>query len=77
MKRVIALLLVTIGVVGCATPQQNAALAGAVVGAAVMTSIHNSQQPPTRVVTCSYVRGGYVGRDQYGQPMFRYHKVCN
>ena len=43
MNKIIITMLFGIGLTSCATPQQNAALAGAVVGAAVGASIHNSQ----------------------------------
>lgn len=78
MKRLICLAAISASLVGCATPQQNAALAGAIVGATIMGAayIPPPQQYTVRP-TCTYVRGGYVGRDAYGNPMFRYHQVCN
>lgn len=74
MKRLVVAFGIVASLAGCATPQQNAALAGAVVGAAVMSSVYTPQ--PVRPVTCHYVRGGYVGHDVYGRPMFQYHQVC-
>lgn len=74
MKKLIAITMLSATLVGCATPQQNAALAGAVLGAAVVSSTYNA--PPPRPVYCSYVRGAYIGRDAYGRPMFEYHQVC-
>lgn len=74
MKSVIGIALVSLGLVGCATPQQNAALAGAVIGAAVMSSAYIP--PPPRELYCSYVRGAYRGTDVYGRPVFEYRKVC-
>lgn len=83
MKRLIGIAVVSVGLVGCATPQQNAALAGAIVGATVMSAVHApmvQHAPPTyhvRPIRCTYVRGGGAGFDAYGNPMFKYHKVCN
>lgn len=46
---------------GCATPQQNAALTGAIVGAAVAVSINTPPPPPPRKFCHSTIY-----RDQFG-----------
>jgi hypothetical protein len=66
MKYLVA--IIAVGLVGCATPQQNAALAGAVIGAAVATSVN---QPPPRPVRC-YTE--YIGYDVWHRPVYR--QVC-
>lgn len=78
MKRLFVLAVISASLVGCATPQQNAALAGAIVGATVMSATYTP--PPVyqvRPVRCTYIRGGGAGYDLYGNPMFKYHKVCS
>ncbi len=75
MKKLIGITVFSLSLVGCATPQQNAALAGAVIGASVAATVY-APQPAPRPVVCNYVRGAYVGRDAYGNPMFEYRKVC-
>lgn len=78
MKRLVGIAAISISLVGCATPQQNAALAGAIIGATIMGAAYIPPPEHTvRPVSCTYVRGGYAGRDAYGNPMFKYHKVCN
>jgi len=65
----LVLVLAAVGLVGCATPSQNAALVGAVIGAAVVNSVNNP--PPPRVVHC-HLR--LIGYDVYRRPM--YQQVC-
>lgn len=50
MYKLIGAILVTGSLVGCATPAQNAALAGAVVGAAVASSVY--VPPPAPRMNC-------------------------
>ena len=84
MKRVIGAVFVLASLVGCATPQQNAALTGAVVGAAVMSSVYAHPQPPQqhhhyhhvpRPVHCSHTRT-IVGYDYYNRPILQTYQVC-
>lgn len=78
MKRLFGLAVISASLVGCATPQQNAALAGAIVGATVMSAAYIPPPVhPVRPIRCTYVRGGGAGYDAYGNPLFKYHKVCN
>lgn len=65
--------------VGCATPAQNAALIGAVVGATIVSASHphhHHHNTYSYYPRCTYVRGAYAGRDVYGNPMFQYRYVC-
>lgn len=73
MKRLIGAVVILGSLVGCATPQQNAALAGAVVGAAVMSSVY--VQPAPRPLHC-YTTRSVVGYDIYNRPVFQHRQVC-
>jgi len=91
MKRLVGILIVGLSLVGCATPQQNAALAGAVAGAVIGASIEQNSRYPAqrphypappppvyhypRPVHCSSVPV-IVGYDVYGRPIYRYQQVC-
>ena len=68
MKYLVA--IVAVGLAGCATPQQNAALAGAVLGAAVATSV-SQPAPHPRPLRC-YTQ--YIGYDAWHRPV--YQQVC-
>jgi len=59
MYKLLGAILIAGGLVGCATPAQNAALAGAVVGAAVASSVYVAPPPPQRrqCYTTSYYDG--------------------
>jgi len=74
MKRLIGIVVIAGSLVGCATPAQNAALGGAVIGAVIATSVAQPQphyHPPVRVIHCHQVVAGY---DYYGRPLIR--QVC-
>lgn len=83
MKKAALLVCAVLGLVGCATPQQNAALAGAAAGALIGAAIHeqNSQHrhPPVyhhpRPIHCSTV-AVHVGYDIYGRPVYQHRRVC-
>jgi hypothetical protein len=82
-----------LSLVGCATPQQNAALAGLVVGAAVMGAAQSNPNHyhPTHQQyhhhhyhnyqyvrpRCTYARGAFIGRNVHGAAIFEYHQICN
>ena len=73
MKRLIGAVVVLGSLVGCATPQQNAALTGAIVGAAVMGSVYSQPAPrPLHCHTSRYV----VGYDIYHRPVYQHRQVC-
>lgn len=61
MKNAFFVLIFSIALQGCATPQQNAALTGAVVGATVATAIYTPPPPPPRKFCYSTIY-----RDQFG-----------
>lgn len=73
MKRLIGAIVILGSLVGCATPQQNAALAGAVVGAAVMSSVYT--QPAPRPLHC-YTTRSVIGYDIYNRPVYQHRQVC-
>lgn len=75
MKKFIFAVFIVLGLAGCATPQQNAALAGAVVGAAIMGSVY-SQPHPHRPMYCTN-RPAIVGYDYYRRPIYQYRRVCS
>ena len=72
MKRLLGI-VVAIGLVGCATPQQNAALTGAIIGAAVMSSVYS--QPAPRPLHCHTTKR-VIGYDIYHRPMYQHRQVC-
>ena len=72
MKRLLGI-VVAVGLVGCATPQQNAALTGAIIGAAVMGSVYS--QPVHRPLHC-YTTRSIIGYDVYHRPMYQHRQVC-
>jgi len=59
--------------VGCATPQQNAALTGAIIGAAVMGSVYS--QPAPRPLQCHSTKR-VIGYDIYHRPVYQHRQVC-
>lgn len=63
--------IVAVALAGCATPQQNAALAGAVIGAAVATSVSQPPLPRPRPLHC-YTQ--FIGYDTWHRPV--YQQVC-
>jgi len=75
MKRLIGIVAIAGSLVGCATPQQNAVLGGAVLGAVIANGVAQPQPHyhtvPVRVIHCDQV---VIGYDYYGRP--RYRKVC-
>jgi hypothetical protein len=74
MKKAFAAILVSLVLVGCATPAQNALLGGAVAGAVVSTIITSPPPPPRpipRPLHCQTVLTGY---DVYHRPI--YQQVC-
>lgn len=75
MKKVLLSVFLIASLTGCATPQQNAALAGAVVGAAIMGSVY-SQPHQHRPMYCSN-RPTIVGYDYYRRPIYQYQRVCS
>jgi hypothetical protein len=92
MKKLLAISIILLSITGCATPQQNAALAGLVVGAAVMgaaQSNSNHYHPPHQYhhhhyhnyqyvrPRCTYARGAFIGRNVHGAAIFEYHQICN
>lgn len=71
MKRLLIVATV-VSLVGCATPQQNAALTGAIVGAAIMSAAAAPyHQPQPRPLYCS---ARFIGYDYYHRPM--YQQIC-
>jgi hypothetical protein len=70
MKYLIGI-IIAVALTGCATPQQNAALAGAVIGAAVATSVAPPPPPQPRPMRC-YTQ--YIGYDAWHRPV--YQQVC-
>lgn len=60
MKKLL-IIFMSIGLFGCATPQQNAALTGAIIGATVATSIYIPPPPPSRTVCYSTIYRDYYG----------------
>lgn len=62
MKKMLIIFL-SIGLFGCATPQQNAALTGAIIGATVATSIYVPPPPPPPRTVCYST----TYRDIYGR----------
>jgi hypothetical protein len=73
MKRFIGAVVVLGSLVGCATPQQTAALTGAVVGAAVMSSVYS--HPAPRPLHCHTSRQ-VIGYDIYHRPVYQHRQVC-
>lgn len=73
MKRLIGAVVVLGSLVGCATPQQTAALTGAVVGAAVMSSVYS--HPAPRPLHCHTSRK-LIGYDIYHRPVYQHRQVC-
>lgn len=61
MKKAFFALIFAASLQGCATPQQNAALTGAIVGAAVAVSLNSPPPPPPRKFCHSTIY-----RDQFG-----------
>jgi outer membrane lipoprotein SlyB len=81
MKKIISSLavgLLALSMSGCATHAQTAALAGAVVGAAVVS---NMQRPVynyyeiKRPIRC-YVTQELIGYTAWGRPIFQHRQVC-
>jgi len=81
MKKIINFLVagfLALSISGCATNAQTAALAGAVVGAAVVS---NMQRPvynyyeTKRPIRC-YTTQELVGYTAWGRPIFQYRQVC-
>ena len=65
--------------VGCATPEGNAALFGVIAGAAAATVVTNSRPvygPVYRPQYCRQVQT-YMGRDAWGYPVYTIRQVCN
>lgn len=75
MKKIILSAFVILGLAGCATPQQNAALAGAIVGAAIMGGAY-SQPHYHRPAYCTN-RPTIIGYDYYRKPIYQYQRVCS
>jgi hypothetical protein len=73
MKRLIGAVVVLGSLVGCATPQQNAALTGAIIGAAVMGSVYS--QPAPRPLQCHSTKR-VIGYDIYHRPVYQHRQVC-
>lgn len=73
MKRLIGSIVILGSLVGCATPQQNAALTGAIIGAAVMGSVYS--QPAPRQLHCHTTRK-VIGYDIYHRPVYQHRQVC-
>jgi hypothetical protein len=73
MKRFIGAVVVLGSLVGCATPQQNAALTGAIIGAAVMGSVYS--QPAPRPLQCHSTKR-VIGYDIYHRPVYQHRQVC-
>lgn len=74
------LLAISILVSGCATPQQNAALIGATMGAMVGIAItENNQQPHHHrhrpIVYCNTFNE-LIGYDRYHRPIYQTRQVC-
>lgn len=57
MYKVIGAIVVLGSLVGCATPAQNAALAGAIVGGAVAASVYAPPPPRRMCYSTSYYDG--------------------
>ena len=60
MYKLISAIVVCGSLVGCATPQQNAALAGAIVGGAIASSVYVPYAPPKPMCYST------TYRDQFG-----------
>jgi NaMN:DMB phosphoribosyltransferase len=73
MKRLIGIVAIAGSLVGCATPQQTAVLTGAVVGAAVMSSVY--AHPAPRPLHC-YTTRSVIGYDIYNRPLYQHRQVC-
>jgi hypothetical protein len=73
MKRFIGAVVILGSLVGCATPQQNAALTGAIIGAAVMGSVYS--QPAPRPLQCHSTKR-VIGYDIYHRPVYQHRQVC-
>lgn len=73
MKRLIGSIVILGSLVGCATPQQNAALTGAIIGAAVMGSVYSPPAP--RPLHCHTSRK-VIGYDIYHRPVYQHRQVC-
>lgn len=65
----------TVALTGCATPAQNAALAGAVAGAVIANQMNQPRTvvvaPAPRPITCWH---HWIGRDHVGRAV--YQQVC-
>ena len=75
MKRVLVVIATVVGLVGCATPQQNAALTGAIIGAAVMGSVYSQPAPAPRPLQCHSTKR-VIGYDIYHRPVYQHRQVC-
>ncbi len=73
MKRLIGIVAIAGSLVGCATPQQTAVLTGAVVGAAVMSSVY--AHPAPRPLQCHSTKR-VIGYDIYHRPVYQHRQVC-
>lgn len=59
MFKLIGAIVVSASLVGCATPHQNAALAGAIAGAAVASSVYRPAPPPRKSCYTTTYRDAY------------------
>lgn len=79
MKILLGSAFIAIGLVGCATPRENAILGGAILGAAATAIITQPPQPqfyyhPYPMPRLLYCRSYVVGYDMYHRPI--YQQVC-
>jgi len=65
--------MMIIGLTGCATPQQNAILTGAIVGAAVTSIMYSPPHP--RPMNC-YPVHVVIGYDIFHRPIYQRSTVC-
>lgn len=73
MKTLIILLAV-VGITGCATRAQTAALAGAVTGAVIATEVNRAHNPQPVIVHTPRCYNQFLGHDYYGRVV--YTQVC-